>query len=429
MKGLTKALQRTPHNLTSRIGMAKKSTDPEFNDYERKFAAVEAACEKMLKDSVVFRDSVSNILSSGSSFSGSLATLFSPIGAEYNLAGKHPQTEVTIQNISVYQGLMEEMRETLLPELELIDSRIVSPCKDLTEICKKIRKTITKREHKLVDYDRHNNSLNKLREKKEKSLSDEKNLFKVEQDYELASGEYEHYNNLLKTELPQFLAMATRFIDPLFHSFYYMQLNVYYIMQEKIQSFADGKYDLTRKDIETIYFEQRGDAAEQIDELQITKRIASTAKMLQTHRQASGSGTPTRAGSIASRHTSGSQLDRKTSYSSANKESSFVPPSRTVAAPPPYTTAGAGAGASPTASAIGKKAPPPPPPLKPKPSYTQVKYATAIFDFEAQAEGDLSFSAGDRIEIIERSENADDWWTGRLNGVTGIFPGTYTQAD
>jgi hypothetical protein len=31
----------------------------------------------------------------------------------------------------------------------------------------------------LVDFDRHNNSLNKLREKKEKSLSDEKNLFKV----------------------------------------------------------------------------------------------------------------------------------------------------------------------------------------------------------------------------------------------------------
>jgi hypothetical protein len=31
----------------------------------------------------------------------------------------------------------------------------------------------------LVDYDRHNNSLMKLRDKKEKSLSDEKNLFKV----------------------------------------------------------------------------------------------------------------------------------------------------------------------------------------------------------------------------------------------------------
>jgi hypothetical protein len=69
--------------------------------------------------------------------------------------------------------------ETLAPELDLIDTRIVHPSKELVDICKKIRKTITKRDHKLVDYDRHNNSLNKLREKKEKSLSDEKNLFKV----------------------------------------------------------------------------------------------------------------------------------------------------------------------------------------------------------------------------------------------------------
>lgn len=125
-----------------------------------------------------------------------MATLFSPMGSEYNLSTKHPQSEVTLKNIASYQTLMEEMRgrwfpfiprstvgwyrvETLSPELDLIDSRIVQPSKELVDICKKIRKTIVKREHKLVDYDRHNNSLNKLREKKEKSLSDEKNLFKV----------------------------------------------------------------------------------------------------------------------------------------------------------------------------------------------------------------------------------------------------------
>jgi len=33
-----------------------------------------------------------------------------------------------------------------------------------------------------------------LKDKKEKSLSDEKNLFKYEQDLELATQEYEHYN-------------------------------------------------------------------------------------------------------------------------------------------------------------------------------------------------------------------------------------------
>lgn len=45
-------------------------------------------------------------------------------------------------------------------------------------------------------------------------------------------------------------------------------------MLEKIQSFADGKYDLERKDIENIYFEQRGDAGEQLEELQMTKKGA-----------------------------------------------------------------------------------------------------------------------------------------------------------
>lgn len=46
-----------------------------------------------------------------------------------------------------------------------------------------------------------------------------------------------------------------------------------------------------------------------------------------------------------------------------------------------------------------------------------------------QAEGDLSFNAGDRIEIVERTESTDDWWTGKLDGRQGIFPGNYTQID
>lgn len=87
----------------------------------------------------------------------------------------------------------------------------------------------SRRTPQLVDYDRHNNSLTKLRDKKEKSLSDEKNLFKVEQDHEAATAEYEHYNGICKEELPTFLVLGTKFIDPLFHSFYFMQLNIFYM--------------------------------------------------------------------------------------------------------------------------------------------------------------------------------------------------------
>ena len=49
----------------------------------------------------------------------------------------------------------------------------------------------------------------------------------------------------------------------------------------------------------------------------------------------------------------------------------------------------------------------------------------ALYDFEAQADGDLAFRTGDRIEVVERTGSTEDWWTGRLNGVQGVFPGMY----
>ena len=47
----------------------------------------------------------------------------------------------------------------------------------------------------------------------------------------------------------------------------------------------------------------------------------------------------------------------------------------------------------------------------------------ALYDFSAQADGDLDFKVGDRIEVVERTDSAEDWWTGRLGGRTGVFPG------
>ncbi len=54
---------------------------------------------------------------------------------------------------------------------------------------------------------------------------------------------------------------------------------------------------------------------------------------------------------------------------------------------------------------------------------------TALYDYSAQAEGDLSFAAGTVIEIVQRTADANGWWTGRANGVTGVFPGNYVQLN
>ncbi|KAF9229699.1 BAR-domain-containing protein [Gyrodon lividus] len=433
MKGFTKAIKRTPHLVTSKAGFSKKSSDPEFDDYNRHFATLEQSTEKLLKDTKAFTDAVTAMLTGANGFANHINFMYSPLSGEHSLASKHPGAASTIANTPPYADHLDELRSSMAPELELIESRIIGPVKEFQGVLKVIRKTITKRDHKLIDYDRFNNSLTKLRDKKEKSLSDEKNLFKLEQDFEIATNEYDYINNALKQDLPRFMQLATQFIDPLFHSLYYMQLNIYYLFLEKMNSFTEGRYDVTNcpgSQIQSDYENKRSDAWSQIEDLNITKRIISTSKLVQAKRTEGGSSGSSigRTPSVATTSSAVSSASRSMPPSS-RAAPSFVkkappppPPGQEVAPPPPYSATINGAMVAVT------KRPPPPPPLKPKPKPEPVvEYVTALYDFDAQAAGDLSFKTGDQIEIMTKTESQEDWWTGRLNGVQGVFPGNYVQ--
>ncbi|KAI0271596.1 BAR-domain-containing protein [Gloeopeniophorella convolvens] len=454
MKGLTKAIKRTPHMMGSKVGMSKKSNDPEFDDYQRNFATLESATEKFLKDTKAFSDAVNTLFTSGSGFAQHFSVLFHPIASEYDLLGKFPEAAHTIRNVDACHTALEELRVSISPELELIESRVSGPVRELQGIMKAIRKMITKRDHKLMDYDRFNNSLTKLRDKKEKSLSDEKNLFKLEQDFEAASNDYDTINAAMKQDLPRFMTLATRFIDPLFHSFYYMQLNIFYMLLEKINQFSEGKYtvDMPASEIATEYEEKRGDSAAVVEALSIIQRIISTSKLVAQNRGSPGASslglgvgrspstasTPTlgRAASSASTSTASSRaVPPASSFAkkapppppgAAGKISAPPSPVPPAAAPPPYSPSMGGV-ASAAAAAAKRAPPPPPPPIKPKPA--AASYVVALYDFAAQADGDLDFKVGDRIEVVERTDSPEDWWTGRLDGRTGVFPGNYVQEE
>ena len=55
------------------------------------------------------------------------------------------------------------------------------------------------------------------------------------------------------------------------------------------------------------------------------------------------------------------------------------------------------------------------------------KYAIALHDFDGEVDGDLPFVEGDRILVTKHSERSDEWWTGELAGLTGIFPANYVE--
>lgn len=228
-------------------------------------------------------------------------------------------------------------------------------------------------------------------------------------------------------------------------------------MLEKLQGFSEKKFQMggTGQEIVNAYEEKRGDAREQVEALSIIKRQHTTGEQptcphlvaeniiadlsLDTsivrtglgasglNRQSSASTGTSSLGVGRNPSIGGASLGRAGStatstYSSIGAKKMPPPPPSSVSAgapPPPYTSGGAA-----TAAAAAKRAPPPPP-VKPKPAAAAppVEYVTALYDYEAQAEGDLSFKAGDRIELVEKSENAEDWWTGRLRGAQGVFPG------
>ena len=69
-------------------------------------------------------------------------------------------------------------------------------------------------------------------------------------------------------------------------------------------------------------------------------------------------------------------------------------------------------------------------PTAPKPKFTPrpsagslgKDQAVALYTFDADQPGDLGFKKGEVITITKRTENATDWWTGRIGDRTGTFP-------
>ncbi|XP_061478854.1 SH3 domain-containing YSC84-like protein 1 isoform X2 [Rhineura floridana] len=62
-------------------------------------------------------------------------------------------------------------------------------------------------------------------------------------------------------------------------------------------------------------------------------------------------------------------------------------------------------------------------------SKTNPAVVTAIYAFEGQQPGDLTFSAGDKIKVTVKTDSQFDWWEGSLQGRTGIFPANYVDMN
>lgn len=135
-------------------------------------------------------------------------------------------TPNTRQALLDYATAMDYCRHEVLSQLDDLDHLVVRPLTHLRDIVRTIQKTITKRQHKLLDYDRFRVSYYKLSAIPEPTPSEEKNIFKLQSQFDNASHEYEYFNQLLKEEFVQFLDLCQDLIEPVVQQFYNIQSKI-----------------------------------------------------------------------------------------------------------------------------------------------------------------------------------------------------------
>ncbi|KAF9359930.1 hypothetical protein BGX26_010975 [Mortierella sp. AD094] len=474
-----------------------QTKDVEFIELNKKFTSCEKMTANLLIEVCKYRDNVTTMLNCQAEFGIILAEIYDPSLGMPNgdVTPRRTQTAPeSMQAVDDFQAVMRETRDILLPEIDKLELQVVRPLTDMQNNMKLIRKTITKRDHKLVDYDRFRISLKKLREKKEKTLSEEKQIYKLESQLEMATADYEGLNSLLREELPGFFYYKTLLMEPIFHVFYYLQLRIYTIMLDRMGPVSGSGYFDLSMDVQRGYEARKQDTLTTIESVElITKRSAAAIYTSKYSRQAMSDGTQTEGGGGSPDPSAppapkpwqagakpwqtgagakpwqagGAGAESKPWQAgvsnSANQEAPGMPP------PPSYNTVQRGGGSegsqaavaaaansrfkvpqninihvapsvsgtiAATASAaatshaintinngMNKKGTPPPLP----PKKIGVKMVVALYDYDAQQEGDLSFRKDDRIELIERTADVNGWWSGSLNGHQGLFPGNYVQ--
>ncbi|KAI9331734.1 hypothetical protein BDR26DRAFT_824320 [Obelidium mucronatum] len=396
-KGIAKAVARLPHLVGKTAGYASETVDPEFQDLEDRFKLLDASARKLSEDAKKFKDALASMLNHQDMFASTLLEVYHPISSfsasptdaspGSNEAPRRSSTkqyketnQTSLEAAHEFSTFAKTSREFLLPDLETLERRLVAPAADLVVMLDNVKRVIVKRSHKLLDYDRHREAVKKLKEK-ERTVTDEKALGKAEQAFDQSTREYTHINNLLKQELPLLLLLKAPFIDPCFQTLYWYQLKVH---QSLYQSYS------------ALLQQPAFDTS-------VSAAVGFEGKV---ERQAA-------------------LLNDITVMAKNRKPSVSVSPLS-----PDYVGAAAVSGGG-SSSGVGERAavesPPPAyiPNSVPAQFSSGVVYVTALYDYQAQAEGDLSFQRDDRIEVVERTADPNDWWTGRLRGQTGIFPGNY----
>ncbi|KAJ2357553.1 BAR adaptor protein Hob1 [Coemansia sp. RSA 2618] len=404
-----------------------------------------------------------------------------PVGS-YTDEGASPEL---LRVAEEFRNRVTTIRENTESRLGRMDVSVVGPIQELMAMMRNIHKVINKRDHKLVDYDRYRHAVEKAEAKEstdgQRRLPEERAYQKHGAQYQESSRQYNYFNDMLKAELKQLLDLRQAFIDPIFLKFFRIQYDMYNSMFKEFSDAARScpaldlatpvligwqpKWTRAEQNLQSIDlyghgqmnvmpFEFDGSNKGMFDSVKGTFRKKDKAAPASASSTFTGVPPPGASPSMSQQ-----QLGSGTYGNTGTKSPALGPSGGSpygslghAAQPAPYI-APAAENKSPygTYMSSSTQAPMPnqqgyspmPPAAQPAPpSYNSgppaggapggssapaAKRVRALYDFEGQEAGDLTIHEGDIIELIERTNDANDWWTGRIGTRKGVFPGNYVS--
>ncbi|ORX54881.1 hypothetical protein BCR36DRAFT_348068 [Piromyces finnis] len=420
MRGISKFVQRGPQQVKNIINRNGNERDLDFKSLEDHVNKIQTNVKNLITDSDKFKKTVESMMKHQEELGKSMLELYkpitniseSPVSSNEDVSRRssvYSNTNIDVQGdtrkIEIYLEKTKTMNEQILSHIQNVNFHVIEPMKKYGDVIHSVKQVLKKRSHKALDYDRHKDSLDKLNAKQSRSLDEERKLTKTREAFTTAELEFKTYDDQLKQQLPTFFDCSSSLYDSCLITFYSIQKDVFHIMYVYFYEIANECGLNLNADIISQY-ESKNCAAlledQKIDNLNrlLASSHISTAGSINTSNTTTTSG-PSLASPVGNYGNNANLQDELPSYESAirdvNQRSSFSRPNTTAKVPPAI------------------------------PQRSTVQYVTALYDFTAQNAGDISFRRGDKIEIVKKTNNKNEWWTGKINGQVGQFPGNYVE--
>lgn len=241
-KGTKKAIARTPHRITGGLTGAKTEDDEVVTAWTKDFATAEAALDAI-------EDDISKLISHWRDMAKhqrEMASLFREIYNPIDEPNAYRMTQETPEStlLVVTQYGSEVVTSTdadVMPIVTSLETSVAKPCKEARKCIDSVRKALTKREHKKIDYDRFNSAFQKIQQKYSGRAASEKEaaeFIKHEEQVDAALEAFLSQDEKVKKYVPHVLNVLSELLNYLTAILYLNNLHVAEAHKEALSRFS-----------------------------------------------------------------------------------------------------------------------------------------------------------------------------------------------